>query len=118
MCIAWRILMTKKKPSASSQPGRRTSVSAESIFSKPVSRSQKSVLSRIAKRQVASDESGIDFSEIPALNDEQVAQFKRSPKVLVAARIDKEVYDWLMTYGKGYSTRINGILRTVMEGTR
>ena len=38
--------------------------------------------------------------------------------MLVAARIDKEVYDWLMQYGKGYSTRINGILRTAMEGTR
>jgi uncharacterized protein (DUF4415 family) len=38
--------------------------------------------------------------------------------VLVASRIDKEVYDWLMKYGKGYSSRINGILRTVMEGTR
>jgi uncharacterized protein (DUF4415 family) len=35
-----------------------------------------------------------------------------------AARIDKEVYDWLMKYGKGYSTRINGILRTVMEANR
>jgi uncharacterized protein (DUF4415 family) len=36
----------------------------------------------------------------------------------VAARLDKEVYDWLMQYGKGYSSRINGILRTVMERTR
>ena len=52
------------------------------------------------------------------MSDAQLAQFKRAPKVLVAARIDKEVYDWLMKYGKGYSARINGILRTVMEGTR
>ena len=93
-------------------------MSAESIFSKPVNKSQKSVLSRIAKRQAAGDESGIDYSEIPRLTDDQLAQFKRARKVLVAARIDKEVYDWLMRYGKGYSTRINGILRTVMEGTR
>jgi hypothetical protein len=68
----------------------------------PASKSQKSALSRIAKRQAAGDESGIDYSEIPALTDEQLAQFKRAP----------------MTYGKGYSTRINGILRRVMEGTR
>ena len=39
-------------------------------------------------------------------------------KVLVAARIDQEVFDWLRQYGKGYSTRINGILRTVMEQAR
>src|ERR1700722_15536965 len=101
--------MTKKKSFAASRPA---------IFRKPVSKSQKSVLSRIAKRQAAGDDSGIDYSGIPALTDEQLAQFKRAPKVLVAARIDKEVYDWLMKYGKGYSTRINGILRTVMEGTR
>jgi uncharacterized protein (DUF4415 family) len=69
-------------------------------------------------RQAARDDAGIDYSDIPALTDEQLAQFKRSPKVLVAARIDQEVYDWLMKYGKGYSTRINGILRSVMEGTR
>jgi len=93
-------------------------MSAESIFSRPVSKSQKSVLSRIANRQAAGNESRIDYSEIPALTDEQLAQFKRGRKVLVAARIDKEVYDWLLKYGKGYSTRINGILRTVMEGTR
>jgi len=113
--------MTKKKTSASSRPAKRISArsaSAESIFSKPVGKSQKSVLSRIAKRQAAEDDSGIDYSDVPALTNEQLAQFKRAPKVLVAARIDKEVYDWLMVYGKGYSTRINRILRTVMEGTR
>ena len=110
--------MTKKKSSASSRPAKQIRVSAESIFSKPVSKAQKGVLPRIAKRQAAGDDSGIDYSDIPPLTDEQLAQFRRAPKVLVAARIDKEVYDWLMKYGKGYSTRINGILRRVMEGTR
>ena len=81
-----------------------------------MSKSQKSALARIAKRQAAENDSGIDYSDIPALTDEQLAQLKRAPKILVAARIDKEVYDWLMRYCKGYSSRINGILRTVMEG--
>jgi uncharacterized protein (DUF4415 family) len=107
--------MTKKKSSASSRPAKQTSVSAESVFSKPVSKAQKDVLSRIAKRQAAGDDSEIDYSDIPPLTDEQLMQFRRAPKVLVAARIDKEVYDWLM---KCYLTRINGILRRVMEGTR
>ena len=35
-------------------------MSAESIFSKPLSKKQKAVLSRIAKRQAAGDDSGID----------------------------------------------------------
>jgi uncharacterized protein (DUF4415 family) len=88
------------------------------MFSKPLSKKQKVVLSRIAKRQAAGQDSEIDYSDIPALTDEELAQFRRTPKVLVAARIDREVYDWLMQYGRGYSTRINRILRTVMERTR
>ncbi len=93
-------------------------MSAESIFSKPPSKKQAAVLSRIAKRQATGDDSGIDYSDIPALTSEQLARFRRTPKVLVAARIDREVFDWLMQYGEGYSTRINSILRTVMERAR
>jgi len=93
-------------------------VSTESTFSKPLTKKQKGVLSRIARRQAAGDDSEIDYSDIPPLTDEQLAQFRRAPKVLVAARIDREVYDWLKQYGRGYSTRINSILRTVMERAR
>jgi len=67
--------MTKKKSSASSRPAKQTSVSAEFIFSKPVSKTQKAVLSRIAKRQ-AGDDSSIDYSDIPPLTDEQLTQFR------------------------------------------
>ena len=107
--------MAKKRSSALSRPAKRISVSAESIFGNPPSKKQKAVLSRIAKRQAAGDDSGIDYSDIPPLSNEQLAGFRRTPKVLVAARIDREVYDWLMRFGRGYSTRINSILRTVME---
>jgi len=62
--------MTKKRTSASSRPAKQISVNAESIFSRPLNKWQKSVLSRIAKRQAACDESGVDYSEIPALTDE------------------------------------------------
>jgi uncharacterized protein (DUF4415 family) len=93
-------------------------VSAESIFSKPPGKGQKAVLSRIAKRQAAGDDSGIDYSDIPALTSAELQRFRRTPKVLVAARIDREVYDWLLRFGAGYSTRINHILRTVMERAR
>ncbi len=110
--------MMKKKPSALSRPEKLITSSAESIFSKPLNKKQKAVLSRIAKRQAAGDDSDIDYSDIPPLTDVQLAQFRRTPKVLVAARIDREVYDWLMQYGEGYSTRINSILRTVMERAR
>jgi len=83
-----------------------------------MNKAQKAVLTSIAKRQTAGSDSDIDYSEIAPLTDEQLAQFRRARKVLVAARIDQDVYDWLMQYGKGYSTRINGILRRVMEQAR
>ena len=104
-----------KKSSASSQPGKLVSVSAESIFSKPLTKRQLTMLNRLAKKQQAGDDSEIDYSDIPPLTDEQLAQFRRAPKVLVAARLDREVYDWLRQYGEGYSTRINNILRAVMS---
>ncbi len=90
-------------------------MSAESIFSKPLSKRQKLVLRRIAERQAAGDDSRINYSDIPPLTDEQLARFRRTPKVLVAARVDRDVYDWLRKYGAGYSTRINHILRAVMS---
>jgi len=75
-------------------------------------------LARIAKRQAAGDDSDINYSDIPPLSDEQLAHFRRAPKVLVAARLDRDIYDWLKQYGKGYSTRINNILRAVMSRAR
>lgn len=63
-------------------------------------------------------DSEIDYSDIPPLSDEELAQFRRAPKVLVAARLDRDVYDWLKERGEGYSTRINNILRAVMSRTR
>src|SRR5271157_3731626 len=114
MYIARRTTMAKKL-SESSRPGRLVSVSAESIFSKPLSKRQEATLDRIAKRQQAGDDSGIDYSDIPPLTDEQLVQFRRTPKVLVAARLDRDVYDWLKKFGEGHSTRINNILRAVMS---
>jgi len=75
-------------------------------------------LARIANRQAAGQDSDIDYSDIPPLTDEQLSQFRRAPKVLIAARLDRDIYDWLKQYGEGYSTRINNILRAVMSRAR
>jgi uncharacterized protein (DUF4415 family) len=93
-------------------------VNAESIFSRPLNKRQRAVLGQIAKRQAAGNNSEIDYSDIPPLTREQLAQFRRTPKVLVAARLDRDIYDWLKRYGDGYSTRINAILRAVMSRAR
>ena len=64
-------------------------MSAESIFSKPLNKRQQATLASIAKRQAGGDDTAIDYSDIPPLTDEQLARFRRAPKVLVAARLDR-----------------------------
>ena len=103
-----------KKSSASSRPEKLVRMKAEDIFNRPLTRKQRAQLERLKKMP----DSEIDYSDIPPLTDEQLAQFRRAPKVLVAARLDRDVYDWLKQYGEGYSTRINSILRAVMSRAR
>ena len=103
-----------KKSSRSSRPEKLVRMKAEDIFNKPLTRKQKAQIERLKKLP----DSEIDYSDIPLLTDKQLAQFRRAPKVLVAARVDRDVYDWLKQYGEGYSTRINNILRAVMSRTR
>ena len=93
---------------------------AEDILTKPLSKRDKADFVRIAKLQAAEDDSQIDYSDIPALTKEQLAGAKTGvpAKVLVAARLDREVVDWLKKFGEGYSTRINFILREAMSRVR
>lgn len=93
-------------------------MSADYIFNKSLTRKQKAVLRKIKGKQDAGDDSGIDFSDIPELTDEQLASAKRPARQLVAARLDQDVIAWLQSFGPGYSSRINSILRSVMEHQR
>ena len=93
-------------------------MSAESIWNKPLAERQKAVLDAAAKRQQQADTSPIDYSDIPALTDKQLAQLRRPPKKLVAVRLDADVFEWLHQFGAGYSTRINNVLRVVMSQGR
>ena len=107
-----------KKSSQSSRREKLISVSAESIWNKPLNKHQKAALGEIARRQKRGDVSQVDYSDIPALTDAQLAQFKRTRKKLVAVRLDMDVLEWLQQYGAGYSTRINQVLRAVMSQQR
>jgi uncharacterized protein (DUF4415 family) len=63
-------------------------------------------------------ENEIDYSEIPALDKSflKKATAKWPPvKKQLTIRIDADVLAWLRAHGKGYQTRINRILRVVME---
>ena len=62
--------------------------------------------------------SRIDYSDIPRLDK---TFFKKATmawppaKKQLTIRLDEDVLDWLKRHGKGYQTRINRILRVVME---
>jgi uncharacterized protein (DUF4415 family) len=60
----------------------------------------------------------IDYSDIPPL-DGKFLKKATTPwppaKRQLTIRLDADVLDWLKGQGKGYQTRINRILRVVME---
>jgi uncharacterized protein (DUF4415 family) len=82
---------------------------------------------RLKKKSVASDltrvdrmkDADIDYSDIPALD----RTFLRKATVAwppvkrqLPIRLDADVLEWLKADARGYQTRINHILRVVMEG--
>ena len=63
----------------------------------------------------------IDYSDIPPITDWSgavVGKFYRPVKETVTIRLDADVLDWLKQGGKGYQTRVNKILRAIMEQQR
>jgi hypothetical protein len=60
----------------------------------------------------------MDYSDIPPLGDEFLTKATVAwppAKHQLTIRLDADVLDWLKANGKGYQTRINRILRVVME---
>ncbi len=60
----------------------------------------------------------IDTTDIPPTADWSkavVGRFYRPIKKPVTIRLDADVLHWLKEQGDGYQTRINSILRSVME---
>src|ERR1035441_3287646 len=67
----------EKKLSGSSRRGTLTSVKAEDIFNKPLTKREREAVRRTAERQASGDDSHIDYSDIPPLTDEQLAAMTR-----------------------------------------
>lgn len=79
--------------------------------------SKKGIKSDLARIDRMKDED-IDYSDIPPLDEAFLAQPTVDwppTKQQVTVRIDHDVLAWLKTYGKGYQTRINRILRAAMD---
>jgi len=110
--------MAKKSP-ASSRPEGPTRMTSEDIKARKWTEAERRSFKRHAAKQAAGDDSDINYDEIPRLTDEQLAQMVRlrdmRPKVPVSVRLDPTVLAWLKSKGEGHLTRINDILRNIME---
>ena len=75
---------------------------------------------RIRKIESIADED-IDYSDIPEADESfwkrAELQMPRSKKGIYV-RLDADVIDWLKSRGKGYQTRMNAMLRALMESDR
>ena len=81
----------------------------------PLTEEHKAELKALAERP----DSGIDYSDIPPLDEAFLARAVPNPffkpvKTHASVRIDSDVLAWLKSQGKGYQTRLNAILREAM----
>ncbi|MFB3920405.1 MAG: BrnA antitoxin family protein [Terriglobia bacterium] len=63
-------------------------------------------------------DSEINLQDVPELTRwrrAMVGKFYRPIKKPLTIRIDADVLAWLKSQGKGYQTRLNGLLRAAME---
>jgi uncharacterized DUF497 family protein/uncharacterized protein (DUF4415 family) len=99
-----------------------TKMTSEDIKNRRWTETELRSVKRHAAKQAAGDDSDINYDDIPRLTDEQLAQMVRlrdiRPKVPVSVRLDPNVLAWLRSKGEGHLTRINDILRNIMEAER
>jgi uncharacterized DUF497 family protein len=76
------------------------------------------------KREIAAiaakSDAEIDLSEMPEVLDwsgAEMGKFYRPAKKPVTLRLDGDVIEWLKSFGPGYQTRANGLLRHAMESS-
>lgn len=78
-------------------------------------------LSKQQRREIAAvaakEDEDIDFSDIPLRLDwskAEIGKFYRPRKQPVTMRLDEGVLEWLKSFGKGYQTKANLLLRHAM----
>ena len=84
---------------------------------KRLTKEQKREIAAIAAR----NDEEIDLSDMPEIVDwsgAEVGKFYRPPKRSVTMRVDADVVEWLKSYGPGYQSRANMLLRHAMSSTQ
>jgi len=83
---------------------------------KKLSKRQKKQIAAIAAKKDAD----IDLTDMPEVLDwskAEIGKFYRPPKKPVTIRLDTDVIDWLKSYGRGYQTKTNMLLRHAMKSS-
>jgi uncharacterized protein (DUF4415 family) len=84
---------------------------------KKLTKEQKREIAAIATKK----DEDIDLSDMPEVidwSDAEVGKLYRPPKRPVTMRLDAGVVEWLKSYGPGYQTKANLLLRHAMSATR
>jgi uncharacterized protein (DUF4415 family) len=83
---------------------------------KKLTQEQKLQIANVAAKKDAD----IDLSEMPEVIDwagAEIGKYHRPPKKPVTMRLDADVLEWLKSYGEGYQTKANLLLRHAMMET-
>jgi uncharacterized protein (DUF4415 family) len=82
-------------------------------------------LTREQKRQIAAiavkKDADIDLTDMPEVTDwtgAEMGKFYRPSKRPVTMRLDTVIVEWLKSYGRGYQTRVNHLLRHAMVNSQ
>ena len=82
---------------------------------KPNKKQKKQIASIAAKKDV-----DIDLTDMPEVLDwskAEIGKFYRPPKKPVTIRLDTDIISWLKSYGRGYQTKTNMLLRHAMKSS-
>ena len=95
--------------------GRIVRVTIDPANLPPLTARQKREMAALAKMR----DEDIDYSDIPPLTEDFFrnavrAGIYRPVKRQTTVRLDADVLAWLKSQGKGYHSRLNGILRAAM----
>ena len=80
------------------------------------------VTDRRLQELAARDDSLIDYSDIPELDEEFWKNARvvlpRERKAQLTIRFDADIVDWFKARGKGYQTHMNAVLRAFVDAQR
>lgn len=109
--------MQKNKSVALSRPGSPTRKSERDIkaYAKSPPARKASAQLREHMRLRGPEPSAEDLAENPVLTDDELRRMYRPLKTPVTVRLDADVLAWLRSKGGAYQTRMNELLREMME---